>query len=177
MAEPVTLAEAKYQCRMEDDDSDDTFITSLIAPARAYVERIGRVQLVAATLSEAFYRFGDYLEIYRRPIASIDSITYGSDGTGAEYEDYQANLSAFPVRIYPTDAFPTLDVGVTGIVTYTTGALADTSEEYLIAKRAILLLIGHWFEYREAALTGNVSDEIAFTISSLLDSIRPVSGY
>lgn len=175
--EPVSLTEAKAQCRMLEDDSEDVFIASLIAPARAFVERVGRVSLVGKTVSEAFYRWGDYLEIYRRPVASIDSITYGSDGTGTDYEDYQANLSAFPVRIYPIDDFPELDDGVTGIVTYTTGALGETSEEYLIAKRAVLLLVGHWFEFREAAATGQVSDEIEFCITSMMDSIRPVSGY
>lgn len=183
MAEPVTLTEAKAQVRMSDDTSEDTFITSLIAPARAYVERVSRFQLVAATRTEAFNRWGDYLEIYRRPIATIDSVTYSvSDDPldDVEYEGFAANLNAFPVRIYPAlggTGFPDLEDGQTVTVTYTTGALDDESEEYLIAKRAILILIGHWFEFREAALIGQVSDEVAFAITAMLDSLRPVSAY
>jgi len=178
VAEPVTLTEAKAQCRMETDNSDDTFITSLIAPARAYVERCTRLFWVAATRSETFGRWGDYLEIYRRPIASIGGITYGSDGTGTTFTGFQANLSSFPLRIYPgTDGFPTLDDGQTITVTYTSGALASTDEEYLIGKRAMLLLIGHWFEFREAAAAGIVSQEIAFCVSSLLDELGPIPAY
>ena len=50
-------------------------------------------------------------------------------------------------------------------------------EAYLIGKRAMLILIGHWFEFREAAMTGIVSSEIAFAVSSLLEDISPVSAY
>lgn len=183
MAEPVTITEAKAQTRMSDDASEDTFLTSLIAPARAYVERVSRFQLVATTRTEVFNRWGDYLEIYRRPIATIDSVTYSvSDDPldDVEYEGFVANLAGFPLRIYPAlggAGFPELEDGQTITVTYTTGALAATDEEYLIAKRAILILVGHWFEFREAAMTGIVSDEIAFCITSLLDDLRPVSAY
>lgn len=180
MAEPVTLTEAKAQCRMSDDTSEDTFITSLIAPARAYVERVSRFQLVATTRTETFSRWGDYLEIFRRPIATVDEIIYTDEaGTEAEYEGFLADVARFPLRIYPAvdDEFPAIADGGSITVTYTTGALTSTDEEYLIAKRAILLLIGHWFEFREAAMTGIVSDEIEYSICSMLDVLRPVSAY
>lgn len=183
MAEPVTLTEAKAQVRMADDASEDTFITSLIAPARAYVERVSRCVFVEGERVETFRRWGDYLEIWRRPIVSVDSVTYSvSDDPvdDVEYEGFATDFNSFPLRIYPAfggNGFPTLVDGQTITVTYTTGALVATDEEYLIAKRAILLLIGHWFEFREAALTGIVSDEIAFAITSLLDELRPVSAY
>jgi uncharacterized phiE125 gp8 family phage protein len=180
MTEPVSLSEAKAQCRMADDDSEDTFITSLIAPARAYVERVSRFFFVAASRAETFGAFGDYLEIYRRPIASVDEIAYlDSDGADATYADAVVNLDRFPLRIYPAidDDFPTLGDGGAVTVTFTSGALDATSEEYLIGKRAMLLLIGHWFEFREAAAAGVVSGEIAFAISSMLDELRPVSAY
>lgn len=183
MAEPVTLAEAKAQCRMVEDDSEDTFITSLIAPARAYVERVSRCLFVGGTRVETFHRWGDYLEIWRRPIASITTVKYSvSDDPvdDVEYEGFATDFNSFPLRIYPAlggNGFPELVDGQAITVTYVAGALDDESEEYLIGKRAILLLIGHWFEFREAALTGQVSDEIAFAISSLLDELRPISAY
>lgn len=180
MAEPVTLEEAKYQCRMAEDDTEDTYITSLIAPARAYVERMSRFQLVATTREETFSRWGDYLEIYRRPIESVDTVAYTDEaGTAAEYEGFLADVTRFPLRIYPgvDDEFPDIADGGSITVTYTTGALASTSEEYLIAKMAILLLIGHWFENREGAVLGVASNEVDFALRSMLDSLGPVSGY
>lgn len=183
MAEPVTLAEARAQVNIIDagDTTFDTFLTSLIAPARAYVERCTRYFWVAGSRTETFGAWGDFLEIYRRPIASVDSIFYGpvGDDTDTEYTGFVAPVGRFPLRIYPAiDAsFPDLNDGEVIAVTYTSGALSATSEEYLIGKRAMLLLIGHWFEFREAAQAGIVSPEIAFAVSSLLDELGPVSAY
>lgn len=179
MAEPVTLAEAKAQCRMADDTSEDTFITSLIAPARAYVERVSTYGLVAGTRVFTFTSWGDYLEIYLRPITSLTSVAYvDEEGDDQTYAGL-APLGAYPFRIFPAvnDEFPTLYDGSTITVTVAAGALDSASQEYLIAKRAILILIAHWFEYREAALAGQVSSDVEFTINSLLDDLRPVSAY
>ena len=179
MAEPVTLSEAKYQCRMVDDTSEDTFITSLIAPARAYVERVSTYGLVSGTRVFTFTRWGDYLEIFLRPITSLTSVAYvDEDGNDQTYTGL-APLGAYPFRIFPAvnDEFPTIFDGSTITVTVAAGALDSSSQEYLIAKRAILILIAHWFEYREAALAGQVSSEVEFTLCSMLDDLRPVSAY
>jgi uncharacterized phiE125 gp8 family phage protein len=183
VAEPITLAEAKAQVRMVEDDSEDTFITSLIASARAYVERVSRHYFVAATRTETFRRWGDYLEIYRRPVASITSVKYSvSDDPldDVSYEGFAADLNSFPLRIYPAfggTGFPALVDGQTITVIFVSGAYGSTTEEYLIGKRAMLLLIGHWFENREAAVVGQASAEVDFAVNSLLDTLRPVSAY
>jgi uncharacterized phiE125 gp8 family phage protein len=184
MSEPVSLAEARAQVNIVDagDTSFDTFLSSLLAPARAYVERVSRRLFVAGERTETFRAWGDYLEIWRSPITSIDSIAYSTSADpddDADYSGFVANLG-FPARIYPAidgSGFPDLIAGGTITVTYTGGAVEAASEEYLIGKRAMLLLIGHWFEFREAAAAGIVSDEIAATITWLLDELRPVSAY
>lgn len=180
MAEPVSITEAKAQCRMADDTSEDTFITSLIAPARAYVERVSTYGLVAGTRVFTFTRWGDYLEIYLRPITSVTTVAYvDEDGDAATYTDYLAPLGAYPFRIFsPANYdFPIIAEGTSITVTVAAGALDSASQEYLIAKRAILILIAHWFEFREAAMSGIVSGEIDFAICSMLDELRPVSAY
>lgn len=180
MAEPVSLTEAKAQCRMETDISDDTFITSLIAPARAYVEKVSTYSLVAGTRVFTFGAWGDFLEIYLRPITSVTTVAYTDDaGDPQTYADYLAPLGVYPLRIFHAvaDEFPTLADGTSVVVTLAAGALDSASQEYLIAKRAILILIGHWFEYREASASGIVSDDIAFCVKEMLDTLRPVSAY
>lgn len=181
--EPVSLAEAKAQTRMVEDDSQDDFLVTLLAPARAYVERVSRCLFVAGTRTETFRGWGDYLEIWRRPIASIQTVTYSTSDDPAddiEYKGFNADFNSFPLRIYPafggTD-FPTLVAGQVVTVAYTTGALATTSEEYLIGKRAMLLLICHWFENRETAIIGQASAEVDFAVTELLNTIRPLSAY
>lgn len=179
MAEPVTLTEAKLQTRMENDNSEDTFLTSLIAPARAYVEKVSTYGLVAGTRVFTFTAWNDYLEIFLRPITSLTTVEYvDADGNDQEYVPL-APLGAYPFRIFPAanDEFPEIYGGSTITVTLAAGALDSASQEYLIAKRAILILIAHWFEYREAAETGQVSKEVDFAVRSLLDELRPLSVY
>lgn len=181
MAEPVTLAEAKAQTNMVNDDSQDTFLTALIAPARAYVERVSRYSFVAGTKIETFTQWGDFLEIYRHGIATVDGVTYSTTADSADDADYTGFVASlgFPARVSPAvdDDFPDLITGGSITVTFTTAALAATSEEYLVGKRAMLILIGHWFEYREAAATGVVSTAVEFTVQSLFDELRPVPAY
>jgi uncharacterized phiE125 gp8 family phage protein len=179
MAEPVSISEAKAQCRMADDNSEDTFITSLIAPARAYVERVSTYGLVSGTRVFTFTSWGDYLEIYLRPITSLTSVGYVDEDGDAQTYAGLAPLGAYPFRIFPAvnDTFPTIASGSTITVTVAAGALDSSSQEYLIAKRAILFLIGQWFEFRETQQAGIVSAELAYCITSMLDDLRPVSGY
>ena len=176
MAEPVTLAEARAQVNIVDagDTTFDGFLTSLIAPARAYVEKETGLSFVAGERVFTFGAWGDYLEIFLRPIASVE-VTYGPDGSGTTYTG-QSNLNAFPFRFYPAadDAFPTLAEGETITATVTTGALDSASLEYLLGKRAMLLLIGFWFENRGEI---PLDKDTEFAVESLLDDLRPVSAY
>jgi uncharacterized phiE125 gp8 family phage protein len=41
-------------------------------------------------------------------------------------------------------------------------------------KQAILLLVSHWYEYREPVQGGNISKEIEFAVSSLLGQDRVI---
>ena len=178
MAEPITLAEAKEQLWMVEDDSRDDYIESLIAPARAYVEQISRYSFVAEERTATFTAWGDFLEIALRPIASVVSVFYSTTNDPAddlELEDFIAPLGRYPFRIYPYATFPTLIDGGAITVTYMTGAVATTSKEYLIGKQAMLLLIRRWF--REEDDGSQVKDNTAFAVNSLLETISPVSAY
>lgn len=187
--EPVNLPEAKAQCRMTDDDSEDEFIESLIPQARAYVEKVSTYSFVAGQRTFTFGSWGDYLEIYLRPVTGIPSVAY-IDEAGASIEaeavdpalvpdGFMIPLGRYPLRIYPgvNGSFPALAEGGSITVTATAGSLGIGSHEYLIGKRAMLVLIAHWFEYREAAVLGAISSEVAFAIKEMLDTLRPVSAY
>ena len=182
--EPVTLTEVKAQTNMADDDSQDVFLASLIAPARAYCERVSGFVYVRRELTATFRRWGDYLEIWRGPVVSIESVTYSVSDDPAddvEYTGFAADLNSKPVRIYAAlggNGFPEIVAGQTITVAYTAGFEdGSNAEEVLIGKRAMLLLIGHWFENRETAVIGQASSEVDFAVRSLLDELRPVSAY
>jgi uncharacterized phiE125 gp8 family phage protein len=180
LAEPVSLAEAKAQVRMVEDNSEDTFITSLIAPARAYVERVSRNLFVEGERTETFRRWGDYLELWRKPVVSVDTVTYSTSDDPAddiEYTGFAADYNSFPLRIYPAfggTGFPTLVAGQVITVVYTAGALATTDEQYLLGKRAMLLLIGLWFDNRGE---GPLTEDQQRAYDMAIEGLRPVSAY
>lgn len=201
MTEPVSLAEARAQVNII-DDADTTYDAlledQLIPQARATVERISRFFWVAGSRTETFDAWGEhrsshwsgawhhhhqFIEIFRRPIASVDHVYYGpaGDNTDTEYTDFIAAAGRFPLRIYPAvdTCFPSLNRGDVVTVEYTADALASTDEEYLIGKRAMLLLIGHWFANREGVIAdvrAAVAD-VPWAVTALLDDLRPVSAY
>lgn len=177
MAEPVSLSEAKAQCRMVEDNSEDTYIESLISPARALVELEARYPLVDGTHTETVYAWGDYLEIAWHNVTTIGDITY-TDATGedATYSDFLAKLGGYPVRIYPgiDSEFPDLGLGGAISVPVTVTAISATSRQYLRLKRAILLRIGFEFDNRgEVPLSAD--QELAWDCA--LEGLRPVSAY
>jgi uncharacterized phiE125 gp8 family phage protein len=178
--EPVTLREAKAQTRMLEDDSEDEFLQSLIPSARAYVEKVSRHLFVGGSRTETFRRWGDYLEIWRRPITSVTSVSYSVSDDPADDVDYTGfatDYNSFPLRIYPAfggTGFPELEDGQVITVTYTAGTLSETSEEYLIGKRAMLLLIGFWFDNRGEV---PLSKEVKFALDEMLGALAPLSAY
>jgi uncharacterized phiE125 gp8 family phage protein len=185
-AEPITLVEAKRQCRMSEDDSQDDFLCDLIAPARAFCERRSHGHVfMRRRFTDSFSRWEDYLSIWRRPVFVDDDnpivVAYTNEaGTEAEYEAFLAPTGRYPFRIYPgvDDEFPGMATGGAISVTYTAGyEEGSQGEEMLIGKRAMLLLIGHWFENRETAVIGQASSEVEFAVTSLLDELRPISAY
>ena len=173
MAEPITLTQAKAHLRVTDTSEDD-YITALIPAARAWVENATGHVLVQRALTEQRDSFGDYIELHRRPIVSIDEVAYAdTDGTAQTYADFVEQLDRFPARIYPelNGAWPSLWTygGVT--VTYTAGYEVGEEPPELI--QAMYLLIGHWFATRVAVNVGNIVSQVPLAVESLVGHYSP----
>jgi hypothetical protein len=131
---------------MDEDDSEDTFLTSLIAPARAYVERRIDPLLRCGTRTETFSRGATISKSGgSRSRASIHGTYSTEPDDDATYTGFVANLG-FPARIFPADDGGLSDAGTGGRsrLPIRPEQWTATSEEYLIGKRAMLLLIGHF---------------------------------
>lgn len=76
-AEPVTLAEARLQCKVDSDDTThDALLSALITAAREYAEHYTGRALAPQTLELALDAFPDEIDLPMPPVASITSITY-----------------------------------------------------------------------------------------------------
>jgi uncharacterized phiE125 gp8 family phage protein len=173
--EPITLTEAKAQCRVDISD-DDALITGYIAAARDYCEKIDwrayLTQTIELWLEE--WPCGDEISLPRPPLQSVTKIEYyGVDDTKYTLETsvYGVDANSTPGRVHLkyNQVWPSTQLrDYSAIcVTYLAGWTAAANVPQTI-KQAVLLLVGHWYENREATTVGAVSRPIEFAVESLL---------
>lgn len=161
--EPVSLLMAKQQCRADNYDAsgdllpsaDDSLFQTLITHARDHVEKIC-CRFFAEREIEAYCdSFCDLSRFEASPVNEVVSITYVStDGmdkmiSSADYEVRTRQLHSFVV-LKSGKSWPAKQAGSLIKVTMKVGE-ADPSP---MVVRAILLLIGAWYENREETVIG-----------------------
>lgn len=171
--EPVTLSEAKAHCRISTTD-EDVLIGSLIQAARSHVEKVTHRSLVTTTLDAAYHYFSQMVELPAAPLQSVTSVKYldsAGDEQTLDTSVYRVDANADPGRL-------SLDYGQSWPSTYMVpGAVTvrivagygDSGTDVPIdIRQVILLLIGHWYENREATIARAEIEEIPLAVSSLL---------
>ena len=175
--EPVSLVEAKLHLRVDISD-DDNLITALIETAREMVEGIGRRAMITQVWNYILDEFpsSDEIVLPMPPLQSVASIKYkdtAGDESTFSSDDYIVNTDTEPGKVVLAygASWPSTSLYPTGAITvqFTAGfgdASTDVPEKY---RQAMLLLIGHWYENREAiATTGAVPKEIPMGVNALL---------
>ena len=176
-AEPVTLAEAKLQCRV-DGTGDDSLILSYILTARMNCEHFSNHKFINQTWDLWLDAFpgGTVLEL-PRSLSPLSSVTHVKYFDPADQEqtfaaaDYMVDPYSEPGRIilksgssWPADELRIANgVGVQVVVGY--GDDADVPANF---KQAMLMLIGHYYEDREGVIVGTISAELPLGVNSLL---------
>ena len=160
--EPVSLQFAKQHCRV-DTEADDLYIQSLISVARQYVEDILDIT-ICTTVWEVKYDLFPVWAIVLPRLPMLDravTVTYRSgDGTYSSLSsatDFQVDASVLPGRIYPQWArsWPATRGDENSVtVRYSAGYGDDGQSAPPIVKHLILLLVAHWFDTRQPAVTG-----------------------
>jgi uncharacterized phiE125 gp8 family phage protein len=136
----VTLAQAKGALGIRHSD-DDTYITDLIARAKAWVERFTAKLTVQGEVVDTFSEFGDFLTLSRGPFVSLTSLGYVADGEDATIDP--ETVSVFDGQVYPpADGWPEIDDHSAITATYQAG-YATTPPEL---DQAMVVLIQHWYE-------------------------------
>jgi len=179
--EPVTLGEVKLHCRVDHDD-EDSLLELLIGAAvdyldgpsgilgRAIIEQEwlleidelpSRLALPIEPVQSVVVKYVDNLDVENTVSDSnIIIINSQSAKTVLELVDGYSisNLSAsrYPVRITITAGF---------------GAADDTPSSL---KAAILMMVGHWYENREAVVVGMSAVDLPMAVNALLAKCRVV---
>jgi uncharacterized phiE125 gp8 family phage protein len=183
--EPVTLAEAKSHLRVEIAD-DDTLINTLIKAAREHVEKICSRALITQTwylYLDSFPDSGEEIRIPMPPLATIVGITYVDiDGVTQTLAvgEYTVDANSEPARVKEAynETWPdTREIMNAVTVEFTCGYGDDETDVPQTIRQAMLFLIGHWYENREAVvISGNIiAKELPAAVSALLASYRIIT--
>jgi uncharacterized phiE125 gp8 family phage protein len=164
-SEPVSLTEAKLHLRVDGSD-EDTLISALIVAAREAAEAYTRRALVTQTWRYTCDQLATAVTLPHQPLQSVTSIAI--DGETLASTAYEVDTASG--RVKPLASYAADDIG--GIaITYVAGYGAASDVPQTI-RQAMLLMIGHWYEHREAVITGSISSELPLTAKALLAPYR-----
>lgn len=175
--EPVTLEEAKQHLRVTFDE-EDQLILNLIAAAREYAEAFHGRHYITSEVTEVTSRIPNVFRLAKIATKGLVSVTV------RDFDGNEHNLTDF-YELDKSKAFLCLKTGsqlpaeVSQLywndpveIIYLTGY-----EPTMKTKQAILLLVGHWYEHREAVLVGggvgfNSATPIPLGVDALLQQER-----
>jgi len=171
--EPLVLSEVKTFLRV-DHDFEDGYIAALIAAAREYCEAYQRRAFINRELLVRIEKPQGVIKLPYPPLQTVQSIKYWDKYETVhqlENSDYTLDTVSVPGRIIPAGIW--LCSARAMEVRYVAGYGEEPSFIPNSVKVAMLLLIGHWFENREAV--SNVQGTTEFAVKALLDVERVVA--
>lgn len=161
---PVSVAEIKEQSLVDHDDQDgkiDLLIAAAVSHLDGWTGTLGRA-LCEQTWRQDYDDFASCLRLPLGPVVSVEAVTYiDTDGIEQTVDEADYTLRTDSLGSYVEFgceySFPSLNsanaaVSVEFVAGYPVTDGAWTGPAAI--KHAIMLLVAHWFENREAVLTG-----------------------
>ncbi len=171
--EPMTLEQAKQQLNIEPAVTDwDTLITDYIKAARAAAERYCERAIIDQVRVLHLDTFPKVIELPGGVVLAVEDITYLDADRSEHVLDeaaYHTHLAGNPPSIEALGCWPTT-ARVRGAVAvaYRCGWAdpADVPDDII---QAMKVLMTHWFSVREAVNVGNITSELPWGTTHLLD--------
>jgi uncharacterized phiE125 gp8 family phage protein len=173
--EPVSLDEAKLHLRVDGQEEDD-LITGYLTAAREVCEDESRRAFITQTREAVLdcWPAAPWIALPRSPLQSVVSIKY-TDSQGVEHtwpsSEYIVDTASSPgrVRLAYGKWWPwaTLQPGTAIRVRYVAGYGDDAADVPQKYRQAIKLLVGHYYENREA-----VTAQVRFNLAPIPLGVR-----
>jgi uncharacterized phiE125 gp8 family phage protein len=161
---PVSLVEAKLQCRVDGTD-EDALLNAYIAAATSFVENLTGRALISQTWELVLDDFSDAILIPKGPVQSITYVKYYDTAevlqtlSASDYTLDNASDPAWLVR--PEDVtYPEVADGVNNVIVRFVAGYSTLPAEI---KAAMLVLISSWFDNRS---TGEIPDAVHALLSN-----------
>lgn len=180
--EPFSTVEAKTHLRV-DHSTEDTYIESLIIAARVHVEGCTNRALITQTWKAFYDKWPCHFLLPYAPLQSVTHVKYtdvaGTQTTLATTE-YEVDTVREPglIRLAYGKSWPSVMLKYTNPIEiqFVCGYGDDSTDIPMPIRQAMLLLIGHWYDNRDAVTIGNtaasVSEPLKLGVDALLASYR-----
>lgn len=177
---PLTLTEAKTHLRVVDGDEND-YIIALIRAAADKIERDTGLVLRQRAVNVAFAGWhvngSNRLPLWRGPVVAVTAIAY-DDAAGAEQvlaaNQYRLRSFAGALWVVPANGvtWPAVEPGIGTVrVTYQAG-YANNDAVPASLRQAAFLLVGHWYENREAVNSDRTPVDVPLAYDALINPYR-----
>lgn len=181
------------ECRdqvVDNPDDDDNYLKRCMRAATALVQRDSGWFLGTRNVLIRYRRFPISrscpvldLPLEVSPISSIVSVKYRNEnGAQQTLTGHEVELHHRPafLNLPPNAEWPDVKDGYidTLLVECEAGLSPDgcTDDHYgdviEIAKQACLMLVGHWYDFRETVLIGSISKSIEFGYETLVENLK-----
>jgi len=177
---PVTLAEAKAHCRIDTAD-DDVLVQALIDTAVSHVDgysgTLGRA-LLSQTWRQDFDGFYSKMRLPVGNVLSITSVTYYDADNAVQtlastyYTALTDGIGPY-VAEKPDQSWPSSYTRPDAVsITWTAGYGTTAASVPAAIRHALLLMIGQWYENREASVIGVSVADLPLAVEALLSPFR-----
>jgi uncharacterized phiE125 gp8 family phage protein len=166
--------------RVGNDPDDLLHISGLIGAATRTVENMLGIALITQGWELTLDAWPDCgpIILRRPPIISITEVRYISTAgvsTVLAPAMYFLDAAASPARLAPSfgNLWPETREQMAAIkITFQAGYGSSWNDVPESARLAIMLLVAHWYENREAVNVGNIVTPLPFAVDALLDECR-----
>lgn len=180
VSEPVTVEEAKAYLRI-DGSSEDTLISSLILTSRLHIEAALGLALMTQEWSLVLdgWPASGVVRLPLRPIQAVSEVrVLDADGSPSvvDTQSYVVDTAGTPPRLIATEAgWPKPGRAANGIeIDFKAGYGTSSADVPEPIRKALLLLVAHWYEHRDPIEIGAQSAAIPADVSRLLMPHRMV---
>ena len=183
---PFSVAEARHQCSLVDDDTQDEYLARLIKVASEHVAAV-----TSRILTESTWRFllecfpdCDSIEIPGENLRSVTHVKYWVAGdvawTTLSPTEYDVDTDSCPGQVVLGDgkSWPSASlrkyagVEIEFIAGWDApGANSVKGEVPDAIRHAIALLVTHWFENRSAVTVGNSAASVSRRLELAVDAL------
>ena len=177
--EPVTVAEAKAQLRI-DGNAEDTLLASLLITSRLQIEASLGLALITQTWRQTLDGFPGCgtIELPVWPVQSIDAVRVAAaDGSfsAVAAAAYEQDVASRPARIVRSaaGAWPATGKVSNGVeITFTAGFGDTAADVPAPIRQALSMLVAHWYEHRDPTEIGGSAPGIPAAVSGLLEPYK-----